>query len=80
MKSVEQFWNVYSHIQRPQGNTYLNLLFAILFSEFEKGSDKTDLHFFKQGIKPVWEDPSNVEGGKWILRVKKVVIRYVVHN
>lgn len=32
---------------------------------------KADLHFFKQGIKPVWEDEINKAGGKWILRLRK---------
>eukprot|EP01035_Chromulina_nebulosa_P018726 gene18726-24490_t len=30
-----------------------------------------DYHFFKDGIKPVWEDPNNKIGGKWMVRVKK---------
>ncbi|CAD6189111.1 unnamed protein product [Caenorhabditis auriculariae] len=34
-------------------------------------ADKADLHFFKKGIKPVWEDPANIKGGKWIIRLKK---------
>ncbi|CAI5454657.1 unnamed protein product [Caenorhabditis angaria] len=33
--------------------------------------DKADIHFFKNGIKPVWEDPANIRGGKWIIRLKK---------
>eukprot|EP00546_Thalassionema_frauenfeldii_P009661 CAMPEP_0178914284 /NCGR_PEP_ID=MMETSP0786-20121207/11339_1 /TAXON_ID=186022 /ORGANISM="Thalassionema frauenfeldii, Strain CCMP 1798" /LENGTH=235 /DNA_ID=CAMNT_0020587173 /DNA_START=190 /DNA_END=897 /DNA_ORIENTATION=+ len=31
----------------------------------------TDYHLFRSGIKPTWEDPSNVKGGKWIVRLKK---------
>ncbi len=31
----------------------------------------TDYHFFRHGIKPTWEDPSNTKGGKWIVRLKK---------
>lgn len=31
----------------------------------------TDYHFFRDGIKPTWEDPSNARGGKWIVRLKK---------
>ena len=27
-------------------------------------------HIFKQGIKPMWEDPQNAKGGKWILQLK----------
>ena len=31
----------------------------------------TDYHFFREGIKPTWEDPNNARGGKWIVRLKK---------
>jgi translation initiation factor 4E len=31
----------------------------------------TDIHFFKQGIRPVWEHEKNESGGKWIIRLKK---------
>jgi len=31
----------------------------------------SDYHLFKEGIRPVWEDDSNKEGGKWIVRLKK---------
>lgn len=27
-------------------------------------------HIFKTGIKPMWEDPQNAKGGKWILQLK----------
>ncbi|XP_066252529.1 androgen-dependent TFPI-regulating protein-like isoform X2 [Euwallacea similis] len=27
-----------------------------------------DLQLFKKGIKPMWEDPSNKKGGKWVLQ------------
>ncbi|EPS37747.1 hypothetical protein H072_8591 [Dactylellina haptotyla CBS 200.50] len=33
----------------------------------------SDYHFFKQGIRPVWEDNENRKGGKWIIRLKKGV-------
>lgn len=33
----------------------------------------SDYHFFKEGIRPVWEDEENKRGGKWILRLKKGV-------
>lgn len=29
------------------------------------------LHLFKNGIKPMWEDPQNVRGGKWVIRLRK---------
>ena len=31
----------------------------------------TDYHFFRDGIKPTWEDSSNSKGGKWIVRLPK---------
>ena len=33
----------------------------------------SDYHFFKEGIRPVWEDDENRRGGKWIMRLKKGV-------
>jgi len=32
---------------------------------------KDSVHFFKRGVKPVWEDPRNVKGGTWTFRVSK---------
>ena len=32
---------------------------------------KDSVHFFKKGVKPVWEDPRNVNGGAWNFRVSK---------
>ncbi|KAJ2776947.1 hypothetical protein H4R18_005407 [Coemansia javaensis] len=31
----------------------------------------TDYHMFRAGVRPVWEDPENINGGKWMLRLKK---------
>ncbi|KAH9387431.1 translation initiation factor 4E [Nematocida major] len=31
----------------------------------------TDLSLFKEGIEPMWEDPSNLKGGKWIVKIKR---------
>ncbi|UXI20247.1 hypothetical protein NH340_JMT06190 [Sarcoptes scabiei] len=31
----------------------------------------SDLHIFKSGIKPLWEDEANKNGGMWKLRVRK---------
>jgi translation initiation factor 4E len=31
----------------------------------------TDLHVFRHGIKPVWEDAANSQGGRWTLRLPK---------
>lgn len=36
-----------------------------------------DYHLFKTGIKPMWEDPANRRGGKWMVRIRKgVASRY----
>ncbi len=32
---------------------------------------KDSVHFFKRGVRPVWEDARNVEGGAWTFRVGK---------
>ncbi|KAJ3111897.1 hypothetical protein HDU96_005176 [Phlyctochytrium bullatum] len=31
----------------------------------------SNFHFFKQGVQPMWEDPFNAKGGKWVLQVTK---------
>merc|ERR1719198_1670858 len=31
----------------------------------------SNYHLFKQGIKPMWEDPTNRQGGKWVLTIPK---------
>lgn len=36
-------------------------------------SGHCDIHLFKDGIKPMWEDEANKEGGKWIVRLRKGV-------
>jgi translation initiation factor 4E len=33
--------------------------------------DVSDFHLFKTGVRPVWEDPENIAGGKWMIRLKK---------
>ncbi|KAL6721756.1 hypothetical protein ACLMJK_000861 [Lecanora helva] len=32
---------------------------------------KDSVHFFKRGVKPVWEDPRNIKGGAWTFRIPK---------
>ncbi|KAI4525059.1 translation initiation factor eIF 4e-like domain-containing protein [Schizophyllum commune] len=36
-------------------------------SHLERNSN---YHLFKSGIKPMWEDPANANGGKWVLTMK----------
>ena len=62
VRSAEDFWRLYVHLRRPATGT---------------GSDERtvvcDYHVFREGIKPMWEDDANRDGGKWIVRVKKGV-------
>jgi len=30
-----------------------------------------DYSFFKEGIEPMWEDPRNVEGGRWLINLQR---------
>ncbi|KAI0788719.1 translation initiation factor eIF 4e-like domain-containing protein [Abortiporus biennis] len=55
--SVESFWSLWTHLNPPS-----SLL------------PTTDYLLFHSGIRrPVWEDPLNLSGGKWIIRLKKGV-------
>lgn len=31
----------------------------------------SEFQIFRQGVKPLWEDPVNVNGGKWVVRFKR---------
>ncbi|KAF8493277.1 eukaryotic translation initiation factor 4E class II [Russula emetica] len=55
--SVESFWSLWTHLHPPS---------ALL--------PTTDYLLFHQDVRrPVWEDPLNLPGGKWILRLRKGV-------
>ncbi|KAJ6460634.1 translation initiation factor eIF 4e-like domain-containing protein [Mycena sanguinolenta] len=55
--SVESFWALQTHLTPPS---------ALL--------PTTDYLLFHAGVqRPVWEDPVNVQGGKWIVRLRKGV-------
>jgi translation initiation factor 4E len=32
---------------------------------------RANYHLFREGIKPMWEDPTNIAGGKWQYCVQK---------
>ncbi len=36
----------------------------------------SDIHLFREGIKPAWEDPNNCKGGHWTIRLKKGLTSY----
>ncbi|KAF8920844.1 eukaryotic translation initiation factor 4E member 2 [Mucidula mucida] len=55
--SVESFWSLWTHLSPPSSI-----------------QPTTDYLLFHSGIRrPVWEDPVNISGGKWIIRLKKGV-------
>ncbi|KAJ7476666.1 translation initiation factor eIF4e [Mycena latifolia] len=55
--SVESFWALHTHLTPPSQLT-----------------PTTDYLLFHAGIaRPVWEDPLNITGGKWIIRLRKGV-------
>ena len=56
--SVEGFFGIYDHLVKPHSLT----------SE----THVTDYHLFREGISPTWEDSKNRNGGKWIVRLRKV--------
>ena len=48
--------------------------FCNLFVSLRKPKDihsGADVYFFKEGVKPMWEDPANKGGGKFFLHIKK---------
>ena len=48
--------------------------FCKFFAALRKPKDipsGADVYFFKQGIKPLWEDPKNNSGGRFFLHIKK---------
>ncbi|TFY55530.1 hypothetical protein EVJ58_g8189 [Rhodofomes roseus] len=53
--SIESFWSLWTHLNPPS-----SLL------------PTTDYLLFHSGVRrPVWEDPLNIGGGKWIIRLRK---------
>ncbi|KAJ7114633.1 translation initiation factor eIF 4e-like domain-containing protein [Mycena crocata] len=55
--SIESFWALHTHLTPPS---------ALL--------PTTDYLLFHAGVaRPVWEDPLNIGGGKWIIRLRKGV-------
>lgn len=38
---------------------------------WESLASKDGVHFFRTGVKPLWEDEENLDGGCWVLKVRK---------
>uniref|UniRef100_A0A096N7Z8 Eukaryotic translation initiation factor 4E family member 2 n=1 Tax=Papio anubis TaxID=9555 RepID=A0A096N7Z8_PAPAN len=63
-------------LQRAQTVSSLSQVeqFWRFYSHMVRPGDLTghsDFHLFKEGIKPMWEDDANKNGGKWIIRLRK---------
>ncbi|CAF1117846.1 unnamed protein product [Rotaria sp. Silwood1] len=50
---VEDFWATYNHLALP--------------SRLATAKINSDYYFFRTGIRPMWEDPANANGGRWLL-------------
>jgi len=50
---VEDFWATYNHLASP--------------SRLSQNKTNSDYYFFKKGIRPMWEDKANANGGRWLL-------------
>jgi translation initiation factor 4E len=54
-RQVESFWSLWTHLNPPSSL-----------------QPTTDYLLFHSGVRrAVWEDPLNINGGKWILRLRK---------
>ena len=68
--------NTYENYVNPISPISSTEDFCRLWSHVQRPSAlpvSTDLHIFREGVKPVWEDASNEHGGRWTLRLLKGV-------
>lgn len=65
--------NYESHLTMMMENIITVKPFWEVFNQFPLGAMKMKdtVHFFKRGVRPVWEDPRNITGGSWTIRVPK---------
>ena len=56
VSSVEEFWAMVCTVKKP--------------SQIDLAAHPNpNYHFFRQGVKPMWEDPANKEGGRWMVNL-----------
>lgn len=53
--------------------TVENMNYYLKHVDFESIETITDISVFKEGIEPLWEDQANINGGKWIIKLKREV-------
>eukprot|EP00053_Salpingoeca_punica_P003247 m.42052 g.42052 ORF g.42052 m.42052 type:complete len:186 (+) comp12068_c0_seq1:147-704(+) len=64
----------FEEVVKPVGTLSTAEDFWAYFSHMTRPCDlpvSSDYHLFVQGIKPMWEDDHNKNGGKWIVRLRK---------
>ncbi|VDM55958.1 unnamed protein product [Angiostrongylus costaricensis] len=71
--TVEDFWALYNHIQTASGLNWGSDYYLFKEACFSKFNQRTCPFTMLnlQGIKPMWEDDSNVKGGRWLVVVDK---------
>ncbi len=57
--------------------------FITMYSRLKKPKDMKngcEIYFFKEGVKPLWEDPANQNGGCFFLHIKKTFANRIWEN
>nr|CAG4717467.1 unnamed protein product [Naegleria fowleri] len=62
--SIEDFWRYWNNINLP----------------YYKMPSYLNLRLFKEGIKPLYEDPKNIDGGRWVIQTHKKESRQATWN
>ncbi|KAG2392733.1 hypothetical protein C9374_011458 [Naegleria lovaniensis] len=62
--SIEDFWRYWNNINLP----------------YYKMPSYLNLRLFKEGIKPLYEDPKNIDGGRWVIQTHKKDSRQATWN
>lgn len=53
---------------------FIGIIFFSIYNHIKLASELKvgcDYSLFKQGISPMWEDPRNENGGRWLLTLEK---------
>lgn len=57
--------------------------FVTMYSKLHKPKDLRngcEVYFFKEGIRPLWEDPQNEQGGSFFMHIKKTFANRIWEN
>lgn len=61
LSTPQEFWNYYQHLKRPSQLEDGN--FCLYLGSY--------LYLFRKGIKPIWEDKANLNGGSFVILTEK---------